>query len=158
MQRHSSWIRLHWDEGWQFRGLSTDGKILWRWQQCPFFHANHPKPLKDQVKEGNLLNLPGDYLIILSFTDSHQTTGTMDLGSSWSTTRMSVATSPATQVWKCIKTDINSDCFYRPCLLEGRASGLLRIFVLFFGFWLPTPCVLIWITMAVKIVIIVIIV
>ena len=72
-------IRLHWDEGWKFRGLSINGKILWRWQQCRCFHANHPKPLEDQVKEGNMLNWPRDCLIIPSFTDSHQTTGTVDL-------------------------------------------------------------------------------
>ena len=74
-----NWTRLHRDEGWQFRGLSTDGKILWRWQQCPCFPANHPKPLDDQVKEGNMLDCPRDCLIIICFTGSHPTSGTVDL-------------------------------------------------------------------------------
>ena len=45
-------LRLHRDEGWQFTGLTIDGKILWKWQQCPWFHADHSKPLEDQVREG----------------------------------------------------------------------------------------------------------
>ena len=44
-------IRLHWDEGRQFWGFSTDGKNLWKWQQCPCFHPDHSKPLEDQVRK-----------------------------------------------------------------------------------------------------------
>ena len=46
-------IRLYWAERWQHWGISTDGEILWKWQQCPCFYADHSKPLESQVKDGS---------------------------------------------------------------------------------------------------------
>ena len=43
-------IRLHWVEGWKFWEFSTYGKALWKWQQWSWFHADHSKPLENQVK------------------------------------------------------------------------------------------------------------
>ena len=58
LPHHGYWlprntIRLHRDEGWQITGLTTHGKILWKRKQCPRFHADHTKPLVDQVREGS---------------------------------------------------------------------------------------------------------
>ena len=44
-------IWLHRDEGWQFWGLSTHRKILWKWHQCLFSFNDISKPLDHQAKQ-----------------------------------------------------------------------------------------------------------
>ena len=67
-------IRLHWDEGWQFWGLSTHDKILWKRRWFARFHADHSKPLENQVKEKPFVSK--DFLQIVNSysSDSSPTT------------------------------------------------------------------------------------
>ena len=44
-------IWLHRDEGWQFWGLSTHRKILWKWHQYLFSFNDISKPLDHQAKQ-----------------------------------------------------------------------------------------------------------
>ena len=44
-------ITLHWNEGWHFWGICSDGEILWKGQKCTRVHADHSDTLVDQVRE-----------------------------------------------------------------------------------------------------------